>query len=107
MADITIAMVLAEVRKQLDWRGPNDKAQGIITMPRAYAEYLHRWAIDLCNAKDGMESKLERLDERIAEGIHKQRQEFDNLGDGESIVLVGKVPTINLKQLAEFIRGEA
>ncbi len=33
----------------------------------------------------------------------QQGNETDNLGDGESIVLMGKMPVINLKQLAERI----
>jgi hypothetical protein len=33
----------------------------------------------------------------------KQGNELDNLGDGESVVLMGKCPTINVVQLAEKI----
>lgn len=39
----------------------------------------------------------------IAVEIAKQDNEVDNLGDNESIVLMGKCPTINLVQLAEKI----
>jgi hypothetical protein len=39
----------------------------------------------------------------IAVEIAKQGNEVDNLGDGESVVLMGKHPTINVMQLAEKI----
>ena len=39
----------------------------------------------------------------IAVEIAKQDNELDNLGDGESVVFMGKCPTINLVQLAEKI----
>lgn len=43
------------------------------------------------------------LAEKIAEAIAEQSQEFDNLGDNESIIFVGHTPTINLVMLAEFL----
>lgn len=43
------------------------------------------------------------LAEKIAEAIAEQSQEFDNLGDNESIILMGEMPTINLVMLAEFL----
>ena len=39
----------------------------------------------------------------IAVEIAKQDQEIDNLGDGESIVFMGKCPVLNVVQLAEKI----
>jgi len=41
----------------------------------------------------------------IADGIAKQDEEFDNLGDAESIVFTGIMPTVNLVELAEYIEG--
>lgn len=65
MTDLTIGIVLADIKKQLDWRGPNGREQGVITSPRAYAEYLHEWAIRLCNAKDDMEQELGKMRELL------------------------------------------
>lgn len=45
----------------------------------------------------------EELAQLIADEIATQGNETDNLGDNESIVLVGDTPTINLAQLAERI----
>lgn len=39
----------------------------------------------------------------IAAGLAAQEIEFDNLGDNESVVLMGESPTVNLAQLAEFM----
>lgn len=44
-----------------------------------------------------------KLAQFIAETIAEQGVETDNLGDGESIVLIGHLPTINLVELAEKI----
>ena len=45
---------------------------------------------------------IEELAERLAEAIAKQT-EIDNLGDGESIILMAPSPILNLKQIAEEI----
>lgn len=45
----------------------------------------------------------EEFSHAIAEGISLQNQGIDNLGDNESIVLMGTLPTINLVQLAEHL----
>lgn len=39
----------------------------------------------------------------VAVEFVKQGEELDNLGDGESVVFMGKCPTINVVQLAEKI----
>jgi len=41
----------------------------------------------------------------IAVEFARQGEELDNLGDGESVVFMGKCPTINVVQLAEKIIG--
>lgn len=46
---------------------------------------------------------VDELARLIAIEIAAQDNETDNLGDGESIVLMGNLPTINLVQLAEKI----
>ena len=47
--------------------------------------------------------RAQKLAEFIAVEIAAQDNETDNLGDGESIVLMSDCPTINLVQLAERI----
>jgi hypothetical protein len=47
--------------------------------------------------------RIQSLAILIAVEIAKQDNELDNLGDGESVVFMGKCPTINLVQLAEKI----
>ena len=51
--------------------------------------------------------KIHALARVIADGIAKQDPEFDNLGDGESIVFMSEMPTINVVQLAEYIEANA
>ena len=50
-----------------------------------------------------IEKRIQSLAILIAVELSHQRNELDNLGDNESVVLVGKCPTINLVQLAEKI----
>lgn len=47
--------------------------------------------------------RIQSLAALIAVELSHQRNELDNLGDNESVVLVGKCPVINLVQLAEKI----
>lgn len=61
MTNITIADVLSKLKRDLDWRSPNDKTLGHIVLTRAEAEYLQGWVIRLAIAKDEMEAELERL----------------------------------------------
>lgn len=46
---------------------------------------------------------IPELAQLIADELVAQGNEIDNLGDNESIVLLGKSPCINLVQLAERI----
>jgi hypothetical protein len=63
---MTIADVLSDVKRQLDWRGStNDIKQGHVVLTREQAEYLHQWAIDLCLAKDNLEEFTERLSHQL------------------------------------------
>jgi len=48
-------------------------------------------------------TEAQELAHHIAEAIAEQNEEFDNLGDNESISFTGNLPTINLVQLAEDI----
>ena len=50
-----------------------------------------------------VDKRVQSLAILIAVELSHQRNELDNLGDNESVVLVGKCPTINLMQLAEKI----
>ncbi len=46
---------------------------------------------------------IPELAQLIADELVAQGNEIDNLGDNESVVLMSKVPRINLVQLAERI----
>lgn len=48
----TIANVLAEIQRQLEWRGPSGSQQGHVVLSRDQAEYVGRWAITLINERD-------------------------------------------------------
>lgn len=50
-----------------------------------------------------IDKRIQALAILIAVELSHQRNELDNLGDNESVVLVGKCPVINLVQLAEKI----
>lgn len=56
---MTLADVLAEIKKQLDWRGPSDKTQGHVVLPREMAEYLHPAVIQLIKDNDELWDKVE------------------------------------------------
>lgn len=55
--------------------------------------------------KPTLDARVQSLAIMIAVELAKQDSEVDNLGDNESIVFVGKCPTINLVQLAEKINA--
>jgi hypothetical protein len=57
---ITIADVLSEIKRQLDWRGPNGKPQGHIVLPRDQAEYLHQATIAVIIERDNVITERER-----------------------------------------------
>jgi BMFP domain-containing protein YqiC len=61
----TVADVLAEIRRQLDWEGPTGSKMGHIVITRDQAEYLHEWALKLIHAKDELETKINELEARI------------------------------------------
>lgn len=51
---MTIAQILAEIKRQLDWRGPGGAGQGHIVLTREQAEYIDRWAILLIQERDAL-----------------------------------------------------
>ncbi len=53
-----------------------------------------------CDVRQRQHAELAQL---IADELVTQGNEIDNLGDNESVVLLGKSPCINLVQLAERI----
>ena len=53
-----------------------------------------------------VDARIQSLAILIAVGFAQQGEELDNLGDGESVVFMGKCPTINVVQLAEKINSE-
>lgn len=61
---MTIAMVLKAIRDDLDWRGPDNSLMPNVKLEREQAEYLHRWAIDMCQAKDDLEYELDVMRRR-------------------------------------------
>lgn len=46
---------------------------------------------------------METLEHAIAAELVRQGNNLDDLGDGESVCLMGKLPTINLAELVEMI----
>lgn len=52
-----------------------------------------------------VDAHIQSLAILIAVELAQQDNELDNLGDGESVVLMGKCPTINLVLLAEKINA--
>jgi hypothetical protein len=50
-----------------------------------------------------VDPRVQSLAILLAVGFAQQGEELDNLGDGESVVFMGKCPTINVVQLAEKI----
>lgn len=64
-AFITVAMVLADLKRQLDWRGSLGKPQGMIVITREHAQYLHDWSMRLIIAKDGLEAEVARLEREV------------------------------------------
>ena len=38
--ETTVQMVLVEIKRQLDWRGPSGRVQGHVVLPRNLAERL-------------------------------------------------------------------
>lgn len=51
---ITIADVLSEIKRQLDWRGPNGRPQGHVVLPRAMAEYLRDATLNIIIERDNL-----------------------------------------------------
>ena len=50
-----------------------------------------------------VDPRVQSLAILLTVGFAQQGEELDNLGDGESVVFMGKCPTINVVQLAEKI----
>jgi hypothetical protein len=62
-------------------------------------EYVSRFSLPGEDEKH----RAQQLSQRIAEGLAMQNIELDNLGDGESIVVLSKHDAVNLLQLAEYL----
>ncbi len=56
---ITIATILKDIDDALAWRGPTDKVMGHVCLTRAEAEYLRKWAIQLCIERDELLARLD------------------------------------------------
>lgn len=66
---MTIATILKKIRTELDWGGPN----GYVRLTHEEAEYLHRWAINMCNAKDDLELQIDRLTPALVKALAFRR----------------------------------
>lgn len=60
MTEFTIADILIKIKRDLDWRGPNDRALGYVCLERKHAEYLHRLIIDIIKERDELVYTLDR-----------------------------------------------
>lgn len=65
MSTIVISTVLAEIDRQLDWRGPSGKGQGHIVLGRDEAAYLRQWCITLCTERDELRHELETKSDKV------------------------------------------
>jgi hypothetical protein len=61
MIDITTGDALAEIKRQLDWRGPTDKVMGNIVLDRPTAEFLHARVLELVRQQDVHIARIEAL----------------------------------------------
>ena len=57
---MTLATILSEIKRQLDWRGPNDKPQGHIVLHRNDAEYLYQAVLDVIIERDRLAYEEEK-----------------------------------------------
>lgn len=58
---VTLASIVAEVERQLEWRGPNGGSQGHIVLDRPQAELLLQKLYDLqwhSNEEKGLDTKI-------------------------------------------------
>jgi hypothetical protein len=75
VTDITTGDVLAEIKRQLDWRGAGDKVkQGHIVLVRANAEFLHARVIELVLEQDKLVAEIERLTKEAESEQHDRRE---------------------------------
>lgn len=61
---ITLADVLAEVRRQLEWRGPGGKGQGHVVLERAMAEYLCEGMVGIIIERDGLVAEKDHIKDK-------------------------------------------
>jgi hypothetical protein len=73
----TVADVLAEIKRQLEWESPSGAQQGHIVLKREMAEHLERVVLDVIMERDNLVAELERLN-RVIESYEKDR--LSNLG---------------------------
>jgi hypothetical protein len=57
----TVADVLAELKKQLDWVSPKGEKTSHVTLSREEAEHLHRVVLDVIKERDDVVFELENI----------------------------------------------
>ena len=57
---VTIADVLSEIKRQLDWRGPNDRKMGHIVLKREMGQYAHDLTIKVLLERDELVAEKEK-----------------------------------------------
>jgi hypothetical protein len=70
MIDITTGDALAEIKRQLDWRGPTDRMMGHIVLDRSTAEFLHARILELVRQQDAHIEEIEALKRSQLTGPH-------------------------------------
>ena len=71
MTDITIATILKKVGEQLDWRGPNGKSMGVITLTREEALHLDRVVISIIKERDDLVFERDKNQREASERLEK------------------------------------
>lgn len=58
---ITTGDALADIKNQLDWRGPTGKCQGHVVLDRPIAEFLHARVLELIRQQDAHIAEIDKL----------------------------------------------
>jgi hypothetical protein len=75
VTDITTGDVLAEIKRQLDWRGAGKQVkQGHVVLIRANAEFLHARVLELILTQDKLIAEIERLTKEAESEQHDRRE---------------------------------
>lgn len=75
--DVTVESILEIMKRDLDWRGPGGRPQGVITMPRAHALLLHEGVTLLLDNYNKLRTVREAYERAEATGL-----QYRNFRDG-------------------------